>query len=44
MRKTELEMLLETGEPCALKGARTVRGGAVGNVPVMATRLPPTLR
>ena len=21
-----------TGEPCALKGARTVRGGTVGNV------------
>src|SRR5207249_268013 len=23
-----------TGEPCALKGASTVRGGAVGNVPL----------
>jgi hypothetical protein len=26
----ELQGLLETGEPCALKGASTVRGGAVG--------------
>ena len=24
--------LLETGEPCAVKAASTVRGGAVGNV------------
>jgi hypothetical protein len=27
----ELEKLVRTGEPCALKGASTVRGGAVGN-------------
>src|SRR6266851_5877910 len=33
----------DTGEPCAVKAASTVRGGAVGNVPAMATRLPPTL-
>ncbi len=32
-----------TGEPCALKGASTVRRGAVGNVPAMVTRWPPTL-
>jgi len=38
----ELGRLLETGEPDALKGASPVRGGAVGNVPAMATRLPPT--
>ncbi len=43
MRPYELEMLLETGEPCALKGASTVRGGAVGNVLARVTRLPPTL-
>lgn len=33
-----------TGEPCAVKVASTVRGGAVGKVPVMVTRWPPTLR
>ncbi len=33
----------DTGEPDAVKVARPVRGGAVGNVPAMATRLPPTL-
>ena len=27
---SELERLLETGEPCALKGASTVRRGDVG--------------
>ncbi len=29
--RSELERLLRTGEPDALKGARPVRGGAVGN-------------
>ena len=29
MRNTKFRRLLEIGEPCALKGARTVRGGAV---------------
>jgi hypothetical protein len=33
----------DTGEPDAVKVARPVRGGAVGNVPIMAARLPPTL-
>jgi hypothetical protein len=35
--RSELERLLRTGEPDALKGARPVRWGAVGNVPSCET-------
>src|SRR5712691_2575584 len=33
----------DIGEPCALKGASTVRMGGVGKVPAMATRRLPTI-
>jgi hypothetical protein len=33
MRHKRTGRSLETGEPCAVKAASTVRGGVVGNVP-----------